>query len=1016
MSRVKYLLIVLLLITGTALAQVSITNYSFSATSGTFTELTGATSPALSGGSLDDGWYNNIPIGFDFWYMGQKYTTVSATTNGWLTFDQALSSAGFTNNLTSGTPRPVIAPLWDDLDQETFGTFSYKTEGTAPNRVFTAEWKNYAWNFSATSPVISFQVKLYEGTGVIEFVYRDEPASPTSPSASIGITAVGTGSGNFLSLDGTGTNPNVSSTVETTTLSTEPATGQTYTFTPPTTTPSQPTTISFSAITTNSMRFDWENVTNEAGYSIWRSTDGTNFSFETFKNTDDTFYVATGLAMGTKYHWRIYAVNEGRASLPLQDSCSTNWGTVFGNKWIILGYTATDTYPSFTAAINDLNTNLVGPGGVTFNVDGGQTFTEILPPITATGTSTAPIVFQKTPGTDADVWVQRTDAGTIATSTLGGQGDAVITIDGGDYITFDQINVTATDQGIEYGYYLRKASATDGCKNVTIKNCKVYMTKGTSQYVVGIYSSNNDATSPPNSATGITITSDGGRADNVQILGNDIRNVFSGILLRGHSTYANRNTVVGGLGSGNFITNYAGNTAQTAYGVYIIYEEMPTVAYNWINNTANGGAPFTSIGYGIMNSTTTNGGGTIIYNEIQLSSTTGQLSGIYCTVGGTNPLVVDHNTIDLSITGGSSAVYYIYVTGTYPQINISNNIFMSFGGIAATGACYLIYNSNATNNISVYNNQVVGGINRTAASGNFYGYYNFGSPTGGIEYLQYNNFSNITLAGSAAFYGIYSNTSTNANRVAMGNVISNITGGTGAMYCLYLLSTTNNYIYENQVSNITGGGTIYGIYFTGTNPYVYKNKVYGLQSTGSSPYVDGIYMSSGTTANIYNNFVYDLRAPSSAATNGVVGIYISGGTTANVYYNSIFLNATSTGTNFGTSGIYASTTPTVDLRNNIVVNNSQANGTGYTVAYRRSSTTLSTYASTSDCNDFYSNPSFGTGYIFYDGTNLKQTLAEYKAWVSPRDANTISDDPHFLSTSDVINLHLDPNYLTCNRK
>jgi len=229
-TNIAVVLLVSLLVSGTAVAQ-SITNYTFVPSSGTFTPLVGANIPALSGGSLDDGYYNDLPIGFTFNYLGDGYTTISATTNGCAVLGQTLTSSLITNNLTSGTPRPVFGPLWDDLDQETFGTFSYKTEGTAPNRVFTAEWLNFAWNYSATTPVISFQLKLYEADGTIAFIYREESgAIAGTPTASIGISAVGTGAGNFLSLDGTGPNPNVSSTIETTTLSTKPVSGQIYSF------------------------------------------------------------------------------------------------------------------------------------------------------------------------------------------------------------------------------------------------------------------------------------------------------------------------------------------------------------------------------------------------------------------------------------------------------------------------------------------------------------------------------------------------------------------------------------------------------------------------------------------------------------------------------------------------------------------------------------------------------------------------------------------------------------------
>ncbi|MEO0072045.1 MAG: T9SS type A sorting domain-containing protein [candidate division WOR-3 bacterium] len=465
----------------------------------------------------------------------------------------------------------------------------------------------------------------------------------------------------------------------------------------------------------------------------------------------------------------------------------------------------------------------------------------------------------------------------------------------------------------------------------------------------------------------------------------------------------------------------------------MIYQIMPKVSYNYISNTANGGSNFTSIGYGIMNSTTTNGGGIITNNVIDITTNTGQLSGIYSTTGGTNPLVHANNSLKLSATGGSGVVYFQYVSGTYPSITITNNVFMT-NGITSTGTCYLIYNSTPTQNVLVSNNVTSGIFNRSAASGTFYGYYNYGSPAGGTEYLLNNNFSNINLAGSSAFYGIYSNTATAHNRVASGNIISNIVGGTGTAYCLYFLSTTSNQIYNNTVDSIVTGGTVYGLYFSGTNPTVYNNlickirttgtTIYGIYNAGSgtthcynnkvhsltsmttsSPIVDGIYVSTGTSNNIYNNFISDLNSPSGSSATAIAGIYIAGGTAVNLYYNSIYINATSTGATFGTMGVYASTTPTVDMRNNVIVNTSTPNGTGLTVAYRRSSTTLTTYASTSNNNCFYAGTPSASRLIFYDGTNADQTLAQYKARVAPRDWYSVTEAVDFVSATD---LHINP--------
>ena len=130
-------------------------------------------------------------------------------------------------------------------------------------------------------------------------------------------------------------------------------------------------------------------------------------------------------------------------------------------------------FATFKAAVDSLNLVGVGSGGVTFDViaDHNESTTDSLV-LTATGTSSDPIIFQKS-GVGNNPKIIRTDAGNKATSIFGGQGDAVITIQGSDYVIFDGIDVATNDQGIEYGYYLRKVDGTNGCKFVTIKNAVI---------------------------------------------------------------------------------------------------------------------------------------------------------------------------------------------------------------------------------------------------------------------------------------------------------------------------------------------------------------------------------------------------------------------------------------------------------------------------------------------------------------------------------------------------------------
>jgi hypothetical protein len=231
------LLMALLMFAITGSYAQSASNYAFSSSMGTFTENSGAATP-IAGVRADTFLSTAQNIGFTFVYEGISYTQFKMDSNGFISLNMTATGSLTTNNLSTAnaTSRPIIAPLWDDLDGATPTTSlaSYEVTGSAPNRVLTVEWKNWEWNWnSGATPVISFQVKLYETTNVIEFVYRQENGTINSGSASIGIgSATGSGAGSYLNLTSV-TAPAVSSTTSMTTISTKPATGQIFTFTPP---------------------------------------------------------------------------------------------------------------------------------------------------------------------------------------------------------------------------------------------------------------------------------------------------------------------------------------------------------------------------------------------------------------------------------------------------------------------------------------------------------------------------------------------------------------------------------------------------------------------------------------------------------------------------------------------------------------------------------------------------------------------------------------------------------------
>jgi hypothetical protein len=229
------LLVIFVLPTRSAHAQVPAASYGYTAVAGTFTEITGGTAVTVI--QTDDNSSAAINLGFTFNYCGVNYNQVIANSNGWLTFGAGTTDLGVMRENTTANLaliKSLLMPLWDDLDGATSAA-SYIVSGAAPNRVFTFQWKNWEWNWSATGPNLSYQVKLYEGTNIIEFVYRQESAAGSpggSGGATIGI-ADGAAVPTFLTLNNSTSTATASSTTFSTGVSSKPTNGQIYRFTPP---------------------------------------------------------------------------------------------------------------------------------------------------------------------------------------------------------------------------------------------------------------------------------------------------------------------------------------------------------------------------------------------------------------------------------------------------------------------------------------------------------------------------------------------------------------------------------------------------------------------------------------------------------------------------------------------------------------------------------------------------------------------------------------------------------------
>jgi trimeric autotransporter adhesin len=326
-------------------------------------------------------------------------------------------------------------------------------------------------------------------------------------------------------------------------------------------------------------------------------------------------------------------------------------------------------------------------------------------------------------------------------------------------------------------------------------------------------------------------------------------------------------------------------------------------------------------------------------------------------------------------------------------------------------------NGNTINNLS---------IDGTGTTSTMYGIQ---SSTGTIS-VNNNVISNLTCiktSGTGVLYGIY-NISSPVNENYNGNTIFNLThNGTGTLYGLYAFTTTGvRTVSDNTIYNlVTGGTTISGIQMSSSSPSIFRNKVYNVRSNSAgAPTVSGIMLTSmGTSgvANIYNNLIGDLTAPNASSSTATAptlrGINLTTTSTGsvNVSFNTIYLSGSTSGANFATAGLFATTSTTATaselfLRNNIIVNLSQPKGTGNAVAYQRSSTALNNYNNASNNNLFYAGTPGATNLIFFDGTNASQTIDAFKTLVSPRESNSITENPSFLSvvgaSSDF--LHINP--------
>ncbi|NOZ61985.1 MAG: T9SS type A sorting domain-containing protein [Calditrichaeota bacterium] len=147
--------------------------------------------------SFGDDDYATVNLPFPFTYDLYQYDKIQICANGWCEFgtgaagsergvstSNQLGSVGANENgrlASTSRPSKALGPWWEDLNPDGGGKVSYRTLGSAPNRVLVIQWKNMRayWDPSTTTRV-NFQVRLYETSNVIEYHYGQVQAGTFS--------------------------------------------------------------------------------------------------------------------------------------------------------------------------------------------------------------------------------------------------------------------------------------------------------------------------------------------------------------------------------------------------------------------------------------------------------------------------------------------------------------------------------------------------------------------------------------------------------------------------------------------------------------------------------------------------------------------------------------------------------------------------------------------------------------------------------------------------------------------